>query len=141
LRPAESVIHTASAWAATIGAIAAAAALLLDPDSSVLFWALIGVPACAAFIIAAWRVRLEVTSSEITVSNVRRTYRIRWESVDRIGRVGWWLGPSLIAPGFSAIGIWTRTGERVVIEASTGELQKAVELLARFDPGSSERAR
>lgn len=137
LRPAESVIHTASAWAATIGGIAAIVALLVDPDSSVLFWTLIGVPACAAFIFAAYRVRLEVTNSQITVFNVRKTYRIPWNSVDRIGRVGWWLGPNLIAPGFSAIGVWTRSGERVVIEASTGELRKAVDLLTRFDPDLS----
>jgi hypothetical protein len=115
------------------GLVAAGLLLLAGAgDNPPLYWSAIGTTAALAFLRAVYRVRLEVDDEEIRVFNVRKTYRIPWESVTRIDVVDWWLGPGAIIVGNAAVRVTTRFGKRIVIDASASEEPRVRELLARF---------
>jgi hypothetical protein len=139
LRPFGAVFITACAWAGVLAGVPALVLLLVGrADDELLYWGAIGSTAALAFLLAVLRVRLEVDSEEIRVFNVRRSYRVAWDSVVRIDVVAWWLSPSVVIVGSAAVRVVTRYGERVVIDASTCEPSKVLGTLAEFSGAGVE---
>jgi hypothetical protein len=75
-----------------------------------------------------------VDRTEIRVFNVRKSYRIPWNSVTTIDVVDWWLSPNVIVIGNAAVRISTLQGDRIVGDASTSVEPKALDVLSRFAP-------
>jgi hypothetical protein len=139
LRPFGAVFITACAWAGVLAGLPALVLLLVArADDELPYWGAIGSTAALALLLAACRVRLEVDDEEIRVFNVRKTYRIPWDSVVRIDVVAWWFSPSVVIVGSAAVRVVTRFGERIVIDASTCEASEVLGTLARFSRGGIE---
>jgi hypothetical protein len=133
LRPFQSVFATAGAWGLVIGLGVAGLLILVGlSDSAILYWTFIGAAAGLATLWSIYRVALEVDDKEIRVFNVRKTYRVPWESVARVDIVDWWLSPVTLPIGNTALRLTTRLGDRIVLDASTREAPKVCQLLASF---------
>src|SRR5687768_10845936 len=111
LRPFEALLSVSGGWA-LVSALAVAGLLIaLGVTEPVLFWSLVGGTSVLVFAWSVYRVALEIDDDELRVFNVRKTYRIPWESVQLIDSVGLWLSPSALLVGNTAIRVTTREGD------------------------------
>jgi hypothetical protein len=66
------------------------------------------------------------------LKQLRKTYRISWDSVTRIDVVHLWFSPSVIIVVVGAVRVSTRDGRRIVIDASTRVEPTVLDVLQRF---------
>lgn len=135
LRPLAAIYMTSVAWAAVLSLVTTILLIVLGAGDESFFWFVVVGAAAAAGALAGYRVRLEVDTEEIRVFNVGRTYRIPWESVTKIDVTAWWLSPSAVIAGNAAVRVSMRDGRRVVIDASTREAARVLDVFRTFARG------
>jgi hypothetical protein len=131
LRPVQSVLLAAGASGLAVGLAAAVTVAVLDLTDSVLYR--IGVPACAlaVFTFGIFRVAVEADEQGLVVTNIWRTHRLSWATVQEINFAGmFWPSAAALFYVFTPLRVRTVDGRSVYIQASIYDVERVTRYLA-----------